>query len=81
MCRQYENFLAAVKDLAETCLFMLRIELRVHCFYFLDLAYREGNYNFEEACNEPDPYVSSLANDLIRFESFVAEWLPYSRYQ
>lgn len=59
---------------------MLRIELRVHCFYFLDLAYREGNYDFEEPSNEPDPYVSNLANDLIRYESIAAEWLPYSRY-
>jgi exocyst complex component 4 len=76
----YVNFIASVQRLSETCLFTLRTELRVHCFYFLDLAYREGNYDFEESSNEPDPYVSNLANDLIRFEAFVAEWLPYSRY-
>ena len=79
--RAYSNFIGAVNRLAMTCLLVLRIELRMHCFYFLDLAYREGNYVLEEACNEPDPYVSSLASDLIRFESMTAEWLPYSRYQ
>ena len=59
----------------------MRIELRVHGFYFLDLAYREGSYDLDEFVNEPDPYVSSLASDLMRFESLMAEWLPYSRYQ
>lgn len=59
----------------------MRIELRVHGFYFLDLAYREGSYDLDEFMNEPDPYVSSLASDLMRFESLMAEWLPYSRYQ
>ncbi len=67
--------------MALTCLFTLRIELRVHCFYFLDLAYREGNYSSDEVSNEPDPYVSMLASDLIRYEALLAEWLPYSRYQ
>lgn len=59
---------------------MLRTELRVHCFYYLDLTYREGNYDFEEVCTEPDTYISSLATDLIRFESLMSDWLPYSRY-
>lgn len=81
MCRQYQNFIAAIRRLAVNCLFILRIELRVHGFYFLDLAYREGSYDLEEFVNEPDPYVSSLASDLMRFESLMAEWLPYSRYQ
>lgn len=71
-----------LRRLSEACLFMLRIELRMHCFYFLDLAYREGNYDFtSEIGSDPDPYVSSLANDLIRYESLISEWLPYSRYQ
>lgn len=61
---------------------MLRIEVRIHCFYFMDLAYREGNYSLEDPTMiEPDHYISSLANDLVRFESLLAEWLPYSRYQ
>jgi exocyst complex component 4 len=78
---RYNGFLLTVRKLSETCLFTLRTELRVHCFYFLDLAHREGNYALEEeAGDEPDAYVSSLAGDLIRFEALVTDWLPFSRY-
>lgn len=60
---------------------MLQVEVRVHCFYYIDLAYREGNYLLEEAVNEPDAYISALASDLISLESILSEWLPPQAYR
>ena len=35
------NLRNGLEELGKTLLYMLRIELRVHCIYYLDLAYRE----------------------------------------
>lgn len=66
--------------MAMMVLYTLRIELRVHCFYYLDLAYREGIYSLEDGNTEPDSYVTTLVSDLVRFQSCISEWFPYRHY-
>jgi len=71
--------------MANNVLVMLREEQKVHCFYFMDLAFLEGNYELKEEGEkrtaDPDMYISSLASDLLHFEGLMAEFLPFSRYQ
>lgn len=81
MFRDYTNFTASIESMSFTCLHLLRTEIRLHCFYLLELSFREGDYVLEEGPHMPDQYVTNLANDLVRFEALVSQWLPYSRYQ
>lgn len=73
-------FSELLDKLAQTCLFTLHAEIRTHCFYYLDLAFREGNYNLDTFCGEPDPYVAALTLDLQNLSSILADWFPLSKY-
>ncbi|KAJ3272681.1 von Willebrand factor A domain-containing protein 8 [Terramyces sp. JEL0728] len=57
-------------------LFSIRIEVRCHVIYYLDLAMREGNYCLEEEYFEPDPYIGLLNTDLTTIEEMIVEALP-----
>lgn len=73
-------FAELLEKLAQTCLYTLHSEVRTHCFFYLDLAAREGTYRLDVATDEPDPYVLSLNADLLGLSSSVAEWFPQSKY-
>ncbi|KAJ3334079.1 hypothetical protein HDU76_011603 [Blyttiomyces sp. JEL0837] len=56
MSARFDSILNYYQELSETYLFALRVELRCHAMYYLDLALREGNYWLEDELFEPDPY-------------------------
>lgn len=65
--------------LSETCLFALRLEIRCHAMFYLDLATREGNYYLADEPFEPDPYVWSLNHDVTMIEETMTIALPVNK--
>ncbi|RHZ59662.1 hypothetical protein Glove_362g4 [Diversispora epigaea] len=76
MANRLDALLATFQQLAEQCLFTLRVELRCHAMYYLDLATREGNYQLDYEAYEPDPYVLALNAGMVKFEDIISVNLP-----
>ncbi|CAG8528495.1 3438_t:CDS:10 [Paraglomus brasilianum] len=67
---------ATFQQLAEQCLFTLRVEMRCHTMHYIDLATREGNYQLMEEAVEPDPYIIQLNEDLVKCDDYLSSSLP-----
>ncbi|KAJ2905329.1 exocyst subunit, partial [Coemansia aciculifera] len=65
--------------LSTQCLMTLRIEVRAHCTYYLDLATREGSYNLDSDAVEPDQYIQALNADISTIEEKMENCLPADR--
>ncbi|KAI8878211.1 hypothetical protein K501DRAFT_196399 [Backusella circina FSU 941] len=76
IARRFDTLLTTYQQLAETCLFTLRLEGRCHTMYYLEMAIREGNYHLEDETYEPDPYVITLNADLIELDDCINASLP-----
>lgn len=74
------TFLTQIAQHAITTLLTLRLEIRSHAFYYIDLAMREGNYRLDEPGCEPDVYINTLCRELMGLESILSDWLPYEKY-
>ncbi|ORY92249.1 hypothetical protein BCR43DRAFT_508347 [Syncephalastrum racemosum] len=74
--KRYDTLLTTYQQLAETCLFTLRLENRCHVMYYLEMAVREGNYYLEDETYEPDPYVITLNQDLMDIDDCINASLP-----
>ncbi|KAJ3373709.1 hypothetical protein HDU91_006038 [Kappamyces sp. JEL0680] len=57
-------------------LYAVRIEIRCHTIFYLDLAIREGSYFTDEDLFEPDPYIGLLNSDLTMMEEMISDALP-----
>jgi hypothetical protein len=64
---------------SDTCLLTLRIEIRCHAFFFLDLAFIEGNYELEDEPSELDPYIIELNQDMVKAEEAISSIMPLDR--
>lgn len=78
---QYTSFISFCNRIAESCLYLLHVEIRMKCFYFLDLAFREGDYELNYETSEPDSYVKNLLKEIILFDNLMTEWLPFNDYR
>lgn len=67
------------KELSTRAIHVLRLEARSHCLYFLDQAFKQGDYNPDSEAVEPDSSVVSLNKDLLFLDEVMAENLPPSR--
>ncbi|KAI8991536.1 Sec8 exocyst complex component-specific domain-containing protein [Mycotypha africana] len=76
IAKRFDALLTTYQQLAETCLFTLRIEARNHTMYYLELAIRDGNYYLEDETFEPDPYIITLNADLMELSESVNASLP-----
>ncbi|KAJ2449937.1 exocyst subunit [Coemansia sp. RSA 2336] len=56
------------QSLSVQCLMVLRIEVRLHCMHYLDLAMREGTYHLDRDADEPEPYIHALNADISSIE-------------
>lgn len=74
--RRFDALLTTYQQLAETCLFTLRLEGRCHTLYYLEMAIRDGNYHLEDETFEPDPYVITLNSDLMELDDCINASLP-----
>ncbi|KAI9476110.1 MAG: Sec8 exocyst complex component-specific domain-containing protein [Benjaminiella poitrasii] len=76
IAKRFDALLTTYQQLAETCLFTLRLEGRCHTMYYLEMAIREGNYYLEDETYEPDPYVITLNSDLMELDDCINASLP-----
>ena len=61
-------------QLADTCIFTLRMELSVHCFFFLN-SIRSENYWQSEESMAPEPFILDLNADLTLAEEKLSGFL------
>ncbi|CEI89960.1 hypothetical protein RMCBS344292_04296 [Rhizopus microsporus] len=76
MAKRFDALLTTYQQLAETCLFTLRLEGRCHTMYYLEMVIRNGNYCLEDESFEPDPYIITLNADLMELNDCVNASLP-----
>ncbi|TPX58983.1 hypothetical protein PhCBS80983_g02766 [Powellomyces hirtus] len=75
----FKSILSNFQWLSELCLGVLRVEVRCHSMYFLDLAMREGTYYLDDESQEPDPYIGLLNTDLSTVEEAMSAVLHPER--
>ncbi|KAJ2774606.1 exocyst subunit [Coemansia nantahalensis] len=66
-------------SLSVQCLMVLRIEVRTHCFHYLDLATREGDYRLDSEALEPESYIQALNADVSTVEEKMEACLPANK--
>jgi len=71
MQNRINGILNSFQSLSEMCLYALRIELRCHSMFYLDLSFREGNFLLDNEIPEPDSYVFMLNKDLTKCEEIM----------
>ncbi|KAF2075037.1 hypothetical protein CYY_003647 [Polysphondylium violaceum] len=69
-----KDICARFKELSRKCLVSLRIEYRVHCFYFLE-GFKKTSYICEEERTDPDGFIVELNKDLSSNEEVMSMYL------
>ncbi|GAM18489.1 hypothetical protein SAMD00019534_016640, partial [Acytostelium subglobosum LB1] len=62
------------RELAKQCLISLRIEYRIHCFYFLE-GFKKTSYMCDEERTDPDSFIVELNKDLSTNEETMSNYL------
>ncbi|OLL25104.1 putative exocyst complex component sec8 [Neolecta irregularis DAH-3] len=74
---RFDALLATYQQLAETCLFTIRSEIRIHVLYYLSLVMGNGTLVIvQEDTGVPDPFVIELNSDLASCLDQTAITLP-----
>ncbi|XP_059163407.1 exocyst complex component 4-like isoform X1 [Physella acuta] len=69
------------KDLAEICLLLLHLEVRVHCFYYLLPVAKQSNYAGPIDDLDPDSNVLKLNKDLSGMEEMMTQSLQPKKFK
>ncbi|KAK3096041.1 hypothetical protein FSP39_022371 [Pinctada imbricata] len=69
------------QDLAEVCLLLLHLEVRVHCFYFLLPVAKQSNYAGPIDDLDPDSNVLKLNKDLTGMEEVLQQSLQPKKFR
>ncbi|BFZ01690.1 hypothetical protein BsWGS_04730 [Bradybaena similaris] len=69
------------KDLAEICLLLLHLEVRVHCFYYLLPVAKQSNYAGPIDDLDPDSNVLKLNKDLSSMEEIMTQSLQPKKFK
>ncbi|KIJ21922.1 hypothetical protein PAXINDRAFT_124220 [Paxillus involutus ATCC 200175] len=75
MALRFGALLKTYTQLAEIILHTIRIEVRCRSIYYLDAAFRHGNYQIDHEVGEPDPYIVDLNMELSKIDEFVSATL------
>jgi hypothetical protein len=67
--------LDSFQQLADQCLFAMRLEIAVHCLFFLQ-AMRDENYWLTDEPTTPEPFVLELNTSLTQAEERLSVCLP-----
>ncbi|XP_022804763.1 exocyst complex component 4-like, partial [Stylophora pistillata] len=59
------------QNISDSCLLVLHLEIRCHCFYFLMRAVQESNYMCNSNAMDPDVNVNNLNKSLSSFEEIA----------
>ncbi|XP_041368480.1 exocyst complex component 4-like isoform X2 [Gigantopelta aegis] len=69
------------RDLAEICLLLLHLEIRVHCFYYLLPVAKQSNYAGPIDDLDPDSNVLKLNKDLTGMEEVLTQSLQPKKFR
>ncbi|KAL4232343.1 Exocyst complex component 4 [Mactra antiquata] len=69
------------QDLAEICLLLLHLEVRVHCFYYLMPVAKQSNYAGPIDDLDPDSNVLKLNKDLTSMEEVLSQSLQPKKFK
>ncbi|KAF8445773.1 Sec8 exocyst complex component-specific domain-containing protein [Boletus edulis BED1] len=72
MALRFGALLKTYTQLAEIILHSIRIEVRCRAIYYLDAAFRHGNYQVDHEVGEPDPYIVDLNSELSHLDDFTS---------
>ncbi|EGG18628.1 exocyst complex subunit 4 [Cavenderia fasciculata] len=78
--RSIDFIIQDLRDLAKRCLIGLRIEYRIHCFYFLE-GFKKGSYICDEERTDPDTFIVELNKDLSTNEESMSTYLSSDKCQ
>lgn len=67
------------ENLADTCLLVLHLEVRAHCFYYLLPLSKQGSYVNRKDDQEPEPEVVRLNTDLSKIDEALAPILQQKK--
>lgn len=59
-------------DLSHTCLLVLHLEVRLHCFYYLLPVAKQASFAITTDSQEPDPEIVKLNKDLASMEEVMS---------
>lgn len=76
-----KNLVKDFQDLAEICLLLLHLEVRVHCFYFLLPVAKQSNYAGPIDDLDPDSNVLKLNKDLTSMEEVLQQSLQPKKFK
>lgn len=69
------------EDLADTCLLVLHLEVRVHCFYHLVPLGRQAQFWLNGDNHEPDPETGRLSRDLTSIDESLSSFLQPRKHR
>ncbi|XP_042908574.1 exocyst complex component 4 [Parasteatoda tepidariorum] len=67
-----KNLAKEFEDLADTCLLVLHLEVRAHCFFHLMQPSKLGSYITRKDDEEPEPQVVKLNQDLSKIDESLS---------
>uniref|UniRef100_A0A131XK69 Exocyst complex component Sec8 n=1 Tax=Hyalomma excavatum TaxID=257692 RepID=A0A131XK69_9ACAR len=69
------------QEIADTCLLVLHLEVRVHCFFYLLPVTIQGNFAGGVDSQEPDPEVMKLNKDLSSIDEAMTSCLQQRKHR
>lgn len=69
------------QEIADTCLLVLHLEVRVHCFFYLLPVTIQGNFAGGVDSQEPDPEVMKLNKDLSSIDEAMTACLQQRKHR
>ncbi|XP_068708589.1 exocyst complex component 4-like isoform X2 [Montipora capricornis] len=69
------------QNISESCLLVLHLEIRFHCFYYLMRAVQESSYICNSNAMDPDPNVNNLNKSLSSFEEIATACMGHYKFR
>ncbi|XP_067035865.1 exocyst complex component 4-like isoform X2 [Acropora muricata] len=69
------------QNISESCLLVLHLEIRCHCFFYLIGALQESNYMCNSNAMDPDPNVIDLNKSLSSFEEIATACMGHYKFR
>ncbi|CAH3034604.1 unnamed protein product [Porites lobata] len=69
------------QNISESCLLVLHLEIRCHCFYYLMKAVQESSYMCSSNAMDPDSNVNNLNKSLSAFEEIATACMGHYKFR
>ncbi|KAG9118766.1 hypothetical protein FRC07_006557 [Ceratobasidium sp. 392] len=76
MAHRFDAIIKTYDQLAELTLSTIRIDVRCRVMHYLDAGVKFENYQIDQDCTEPDPFVQDLNASLIACDDAIVGVLP-----